>query len=66
MDVIVQITTEWKFQHFSVIQILREINFGEFRCCKTTIFDILWLYVNLINTNFQKVHKFKKIKIQGL
>ena len=28
----------WKFQDFSVIQILREIKFGVFRSCKTAVF----------------------------
>ena len=31
----------WKFQGFSVIQILREINFGESRSSKNAIFVIL-------------------------
>ena len=30
--------TVWKFQEFSVTQILREINFGECRTCKTAFF----------------------------
>ena len=33
--------TVWKFHDFSVIQILREINFGESRSFKTVVFDIL-------------------------
>ena len=33
--------TVWKFQDFSVIQILREIDFGEFRSSKTVVFTIL-------------------------
>ena len=32
--------TVWKYQDFSVIQILREINFGEHRNSKTGVFDI--------------------------
>ena len=31
----------WKFQDFSVIQILREIIFGEGRTFKSTVFAIL-------------------------
>ena len=31
----------WKFQDFSVTQIIREIHFGEFRSSKVTIFAIL-------------------------
>ena len=30
----------WKFQDFSVIQILREINFGESRSSKNAVFAI--------------------------
>ena len=29
--------TVWKLQNFSVPQILRETNYGEFRSCKTAI-----------------------------
>ena len=32
--------TVWKFQNFSVIQILREINYGESRSCKLPVFEI--------------------------
>ena len=32
--------TVWKFQDFSVIQILREINFGQSRSSKTAVFAI--------------------------
>ena len=31
----------WKFQDFSVDQILREINFGESKSSKTAVFAIL-------------------------
>ena len=31
----------WKFHDFPATQILGEINFGEFRSCKTAIFAIL-------------------------
>ena len=34
------IYTVWKFQNFSVIQNLREINFGESRSSKTAVFGI--------------------------
>ena len=50
-------STLWKFQDFSVAQILREINFGESRSSKTAI---------LINFSLQKVHKIIKIKNQNL
>ena len=36
--------TMWKFQDFSVTQILREINFGECRCCKTAVFVTVWIF----------------------
>ena len=41
-------TTVWKFQDFSVIQILREINFGESRSSKTAVFAILGRFILLI------------------
>ena len=34
-------TAVWKFKGFSVIQILREINFKESRSSKTAVFAIL-------------------------
>ena len=40
--------TVWKFQDFSVIQILREINLGESRSPKTAIFAIFGLWILLI------------------
>ena len=33
--------TVWKFQDYSVVQILREINFGESRSSKTAVYAIL-------------------------
>ena len=59
---------QWKFQDFSVTQILREINFGESRTSKMAVFAILGAlnFVNLENLGIQKVQKFMKIKIQGL
>ena len=57
--------TVWIFHDFSVNQIFREINFGEFRSCKTPIFALLGALnvVNLVNFSLQKVQKFIKIKI---
>ena len=43
-----------KFQDFSVIQILREINFGESRSSKIAIFGALD-FVNLVNFSLLKV-----------
>ena len=60
--------TVWKFQDFSITQILREINFGEIRSAKTAVFAIFGTlnFVNLVNYSLQKVQKFLKIKIQSL
>ena len=38
----------WKFENFSVIQILREINFGESRSSKTAVFATLERFILLI------------------
>jgi len=58
--------TVWK--DFSIIQILREINFEESKSSKNGIFAIFGglSLVNLANFSFQKVKKFSKIKIQSL
>ena len=42
------LVTVWKFQDFYVIQILREINFGESRSSKTVIFSFQGLWILLI------------------
>ena len=49
--------TVWKFQDFSVNQILREINFGELRSSKITIFAILGAlkFVSLVKISLQKM-----------
>ena len=61
-------TTVWKFQDFSVTQILREIKFEESRSAKTAVFAILEALnsVDLVNSSLQKVQKFIKIKFQSL
>ena len=58
----------WKFQDISVIQILREINFGQFRSSYTDGFAIFGAlnFVNLVNFILQKAQNFIKIKIQIL
>ena len=38
----------WKFQNFSVTQILREINLGESRSSKLPFLEILWA-LNFVN-----------------
>ena len=35
---VANLPTVWKFQDFSIFQILREINFGECKRCKTAVF----------------------------
>ena len=56
------------FQDFSVIQILRETNFGESRSSNIAIFNIFEAlnFVDLVHFRHQKVQKFIKIKIQNL
>ena len=60
--------TVWKFQDFSVIQILREIKFGESRSSKTAILANFGAlnFVGLVKFSLQKVQKFMKYKIQRL
>ena len=52
----------WKIQTFPATQILGEINFGEFRSCKTAIFAhfrgtkfLIW-----VNFGLQKVQKIQE------
>ena len=49
----------WKFQDFSITQILREINFGEFRSSENAVFAYfrLLIFVNLVNFSLKKVQK---------
>ena len=60
--------TVWKFHDFSVIQILREINFGDSTSSKTALFAILGAqnFVHLVDFSLQKIQKCIKIKIQSL
>ena len=57
--------TVWKFQDFSVTQILREINFGQCKSSKTAVFAFFGTlnFVTLENFSLLKVQKFIKIKI---
>ena len=57
-----------KLQDFSVIYILRKINFGVCRSYKTDIFAILraLTFAYLVNFSVQKVQKIIQIKIQSL
>ena len=51
-------STVWDSKTFSVTQILREINFGGLRSCKTAIFGHILgglNYVNLVHFIVQKV-----------
>ena len=56
-------STVCKFEDFSVTQILREINFGDFKSSKTAIFAILGAlnFVDLVNFGLQKVIKSQNI-----
>ena len=57
----------WTFCDLSITQILREINFGESRGCKSAVFGIIGAlnFANLVNFNLQKLQKCLKIKIQS-
>ena len=57
-----------KFQDFSAIPILREINFGQCRSSKTAIFAILQFLILLFNwvkLSLQKVQKIHEIQNLG-
>ena len=56
----------WKFQDFSVTQILREINFEESRSYKSAVFAIIEAlnFVNLVNYSLQMVQKLQKSKFR--
>ena len=49
----------WKFQDFSVTQILREINFGESRSSKTAGFFSILGALSFVNWVNFKLHKCK-------
>ena len=57
----INVAHKWKFQDFSVTQILREINFEEPRNSKTANFIISGakIIVIFINFSLQKVQKFR-------
>ena len=65
---LVSITTMRKFQDFSVIRILREINIGKTRSSKTAVFAIFVSlnFANLENFSLQEVQEFVRIKIKPL
>ena len=59
----------WKFHNFSVTQILREIDFGEYRCSKYAVFAVLGALnkvnlVNLVKNSLRKMQNFIEIKIK--
>ena len=60
--------TVWKYHDFSVTQILREINFEEYKSSETGVFATLGAVkmINFLNVSFQKVQKFIKIEIHSL
>ena len=51
--------TEWKFHSFSIIHILREINFGDSRSAKSAIFTVL----EALNFDFDEVLQLLKADI---
>ena len=55
----------WNFQDFTLIQILRQINFGESEAAFFALLGAL-NFANLVHFSIQKVQKFLKIKIQSL
>ena len=57
--------TVWKFHDFSVIQILREINFGDSTRLKIAILGALKV-IYLVHFSLQKMQKFIKLTIQSL
>ena len=50
----------WKFQGFSIIQIIREIDLGEFRSSEIAYITILGAlnFENVVNFSLHKVQKF--------
>ena len=57
----------WKFQDFSVIQILREIDFKESRSSKTAVFAISVDFVNVTkNAESQDLEPLNVLKCQIL
>ena len=57
-EISVKCRTVWKFQDFSVIQILREINLGESRSSETAILTIF----RVLNFANWHISAFKKCK----
>ena len=57
--------TGWKFEDFSVIHILREINFGDVRVAIFVNFGAL-NFVHLVNFILQKMQQSVKIQIHSL
>ena len=49
----------WKFHDFSSTQILREINFGDFRVSKSAI----WTHLEALNFDFHEFLHFLKAEI---
>ena len=57
----------WKFQYFSITQILREINFGESSNSNSAIFAILGVlnFVYLVDFSLQKVKNSMNLKFRA-
>ena len=60
------VITVWKFQDIFVTKILREINFGESRSSKTTIFFSLLEVLNFVvfvNFGLQKLQNLEPLNV---
>ena len=63
-------STVWKFQEFSVTQILREINFGDFRSANSAVLTDLealnfsfCTFLHFPKTEIHQMNKIQSIKI---
>ena len=54
-----KLTSVWKFQDFSITQILREISFGDCRGAKSAIFT----HLEALNFNFHEFLHYLKAEI---
>ena len=52
----------WKFHNFSITQILREINFGDFRSEKSAILP----HLEALNFDFYELLHFMKVEINQI
>ena len=52
----------WKFQNFAIIQILREINFGDFTSAKSAILT----HLEALNNDIYEILHFLKAEIHQI